>query len=105
MEPTRVGDLVTVEGTGRDVSGIVFDLPSPAKAIVAVIDRKRGPVLRTFDVKALSERTEETPEDHALRLLVRRSAASGRGSADAGQGGVSGRAGHTRGASHRTTGK
>jgi hypothetical protein len=104
MEPTRVGDLVTVEATGRDVNGIVFDLPSPAKAIVAVIDRTRGPVLRSFDSKLLSERTAAAPEDKALRLLIRRSATSGRGSSRAGQGGVSGHSGHTRGADHRSNG-
>ncbi len=105
MEP-QVGDLVTVAGTGPDLAGIVFDLPSDAKAVVAVVDPKRGPVFRSVNVGTLSERADEVPSDRALRLLVKRTPppthGAGRGSQGAIRGGA---AGHARGASHRTTGK
>ena len=46
MEQLVAGDLVTVATSGPQIDGIVFDLPSPTKAIVALMDRRRGPVLR-----------------------------------------------------------
>ena len=39
----EIGDLVTVATAGPQIDGIVFDLPRGAKAVVAVIDRTRGP--------------------------------------------------------------
>jgi hypothetical protein len=106
MEPPRVGDLVNVAGTGPELAGIVFDLPSDSKAVVAVVDPKRGPVFRTVGLSALSGRAEEVPGDRALRLLVRRTPPPAHGSGRAGEGAIRGRsAGHARGASHRTTGK
>lgn len=101
------GTLVTVAEEGRpQIDGIVFDLPSASKAIVAVIDRKRGPVLRTVDRGVLGERAEEGADDRALKLLIRRTAPAMRGGARGGSGGgVGGRAGHSRGTAHRPTGR
>ena len=105
METFRVGDLVKVATGGPQIDGIVFELPSPSKAVVAVIDRERGPVMRPFATEALSERSEAGPDDRALQLLIRRTPATARGGGRAGGGGGSGRAGHTRAATHRTTGR
>lgn len=105
MEPPAPGDLITVAAGERRLDGIVAERPSPAKAIVAVIDRRRGPVLRSMDARTLSAREEAGADDRALRLLIRRTpragGRSGRGGADAG----SDRAAHARTAKHRTTGK
>ena len=83
----------------------MFDVPSRAKVVVAVFDARRGPVLRTVHPSGLTEREEDGARDPALRLLIRRTPAPGR----VGNGGAAGagrpRAGHTRGAIHRTTGK
>jgi hypothetical protein len=105
MEPIRVGALVKVAGPGPELDGIVFDTPSDSKAVVAVVDPGRGPVLRTVQARTLSERTEEGRHDHALRLLIRRTPAPVHGAARGGSGTGRGRAGHTRGATHRTTGR
>jgi hypothetical protein len=105
MDAPSAGQLVTVNGTGRPVGGIVFDTPSSSKVVVAVVDRGRGPVFRTMHPSALSERTERTADDHALRLLVRRTPLPA-GAAERGAGaGKQGRSGHTRAAAHRTTGR
>ena len=102
MESVAIGDLVNIPG-GHP--GLVFDTPSRSKAVVAVIDQARGPVFRTFHPETLTERQEEGPHDEALRLLVRRTPppvhASGRGGTNS-QGG---RAGFSRGAAHRPTGR
>ena len=71
-EPTIVGGLVKVAGDGPEVDGILFDTPSRSKVVVAVMDRARGPLFRTVHPRTLTERTEEGPDDRALRLLVRR---------------------------------
>jgi hypothetical protein len=105
MEPMRIGDLVTVAGGGRPVDGVVVDMLTGPKVIVAVRDPVRGPVLRTFNRKALGERTEAGPDDRALQLLARRTPPSTRGAVRGGSGGGSGRGGHTRAAPHRATGK
>jgi len=105
MEPISVGDLVKVAGSGPQLDGIVFDMPSRTKVVVAVVDPARGPVFRTFHPKALTERTQEGPEDRALLLLIRRTPTpvhgAGQGSAGPGRGSQ----GHGRRAMHRTTGK
>jgi hypothetical protein len=105
MEFPGVGDLVKV-ATGRaEIDGIVFDVPSASKVVVAVMDRTRGPVFRTVERKAVSERADAGPDDRALELLVRRTAPSSRGS---GRGGVpagKARTAHARGAAHRPTGR
>ena len=96
---------MTVGGNGPDVDGIVFDTPSHTKVVVAVIDPAKGAVFRSVHTNALSERTDEGPGDRAMRLLIKRTPppvhASVRGGSSAGRG----RAGHTRGAAHRTTGR
>jgi hypothetical protein len=105
MESASPGDLVTVAGTGPKSDGIVFDAPSSAKVVVAVMDPVRGPLFRTVNLSVLGERAEDGPHDRALRLLIRRTPAPVQG---AGRGGVSGgrgRSGHTRGAAHRPTGR
>ena len=94
-----------VAAGGPTLDGIVFDTPSRTKVVVAVVDRAKGPVFRTVHPDALSARAEEGPDDRALRLLVRRTPPPNRGAARGGAGGESARAGHTRTAMHRTTGK
>lgn len=105
MDPASDYELVKVADGGREVDGIVFDVPSRSKVVVAVVDPGKGPVFRTVHPDTLVERTEEGPDDRALLLLVRRTwrpvGAAARGAGIAGQS----RAGHKRGAMHRTTGK
>jgi hypothetical protein len=105
MELTGAGDLVKVATGGPQIDGIVFELVSGSKVVVAVMDRSRGPVLRTVDREALSERADEGPDDRALHLLIRRTPQAARGAARAGAGAGPGRAGHARATMHRTTGK
>ena len=105
MEPIDVGALVVVDFEKWQSDGIVFDLPSDAKAVVAVVDRKKGPVLRTVARTALTERTDAGDDDRALQLLVRRTAPASRGSGRSG-GKVGGpQDAHARGAAHRPTGR
>jgi hypothetical protein len=105
MESTSIGDLVKVADGGPQLDGIVFDLPSRTKVVVAVVDPSRGPVFRTVSPSTLSERAEEGPADRALRMLIRRTPVPAR--AKTGDGGAAGRGsrGHARGTMHRTTGK
>jgi hypothetical protein len=105
MEPARPGELVRVAAGGPELDGIVFDTPSHSKVVVAVVDPARGPVFRTVDPKTLTERAEEGPDDRALRLLMRRTPSPVQGAARGGAGGGRGQPGHTRVATHRTTGK
>jgi hypothetical protein len=105
MEPTGTTDQVTVATGGARIDGIVADMPSASKAVVAVMDRKRGPVLRTVPRTALTDRPDAGPDDRALRLLVRRTAPAAPGGARGGSAVGRGRAGHTRAAMHRPTGK
>ncbi|MBI5106944.1 MAG: hypothetical protein HZB46_18510 [Solirubrobacterales bacterium] len=105
MESTNVGDRVKVATEGPVLDGIVFDLPSDSKAVVAVIDRARGPVLRPVPRSRLSERTEEGPDDRALELLIRRTPPPSHGHGRPGNGGQQGRSGFSRATGHRTTGK
>jgi hypothetical protein len=104
-ESIGVGDLVTVSGDGPVLDGIVFDLPSRSKAVVAVVDRKRGPVFRSVGVDALAARAEEGPNDHALHLLIRRTPGGGRTGGPARTGTTHGSAGFARPAAHRPTGR
>jgi hypothetical protein len=105
MESASAGELVNVAGGGPVLDGIVFDTPGSSKVVVAVVDPVRGPVFRTVHPRTLSERTEEGPDDRALRLLLRRTPtpvhSSARGGATSGHGSP----GHARGTMHRTTGK
>jgi|SRR4051794_6218684 hypothetical protein len=105
MESIGAGELVKVADDGSEVDGIVFDTPSSSKVIVAVMDRSRGPGFRTVHPSALSARTEESPDDRALRLLMRRTPPPVHGAARAGSTGGHGRRGHPHGAAHRPTGR
>ena len=105
MELIHVGDLVNVATGGPQIDGIVGDIPSDSKVVVAVMGTARGPVLRTVPRTALTERTEEGPDDRGLLLRIRRTHASARSGARQAAGGGPGRAGHTRAATHRPTGR
>src|SRR3954451_1487266 len=105
MEQLGAGDLVKVATAGPQIDGIVFDVPSASKVVVALIDRRRGPVMRTVQRTDLAERAEEGPDDRALRLLVRRTPPAVHTAARGGSGPGKGRAGYGRAAMHRTTGK
>jgi hypothetical protein len=105
MASTEIGALVTISGERTSIDGIVFDVPSRSKAVVAVMDPSRGPLFRTVHPDALTERTAEGPDDRALRLLIRRTpgartAATAEGTTKRREG-----PGHTRGATHRPTGR
>jgi|ERR1700691_1359712 hypothetical protein len=102
METVAIGDLVDVPG-GHP--GLVFDTPSRSKTVVAVIDPARGPVFRTFHPETLAERHQEGPHDEALRLLVRRTPPPVHGAGRGGTNAQGGRAGFSRGAAHRPTGR
>jgi hypothetical protein len=105
MEQIAAGDLVKVATAGPQIDGIIFDVPSASKVVVAVMDRGRGPVMRTVPRTALTERAEAGPDDRALRLLVRRTPPAVHAAARGGSGPGQRRAGHQRAAMHRTTGK
>jgi hypothetical protein len=106
MDAISAGELVRVTAEdGPEHDGIVFDTPSHSKVIVAVVDRSRGPVFRTVHPSTLTTRTEEGPEDRALRLLIRRTPPPVHGAARGGAGGARASAGHPRGAAHRPTGR
>ncbi len=94
-----------VAGGGPELDGIVFDVPSRSKVVVAVVDPTRGPAFRTVHPRTLKERADEGPDDQALRLLMRRTPLPVRGAARGGTGSGREQAGHTRAAMHRTTGK
>jgi hypothetical protein len=105
MDSTSAGELVKVAAGGPELDGIVFDVPSRSKVVVAVVDPKRGPGFRTVHPNTLSERTEEGPDDRALQLLIRRTPSPVRGAARGGMGAGPGQPAHKRAAMHRTTGK
>ena len=105
MDVVAPGDRVNVEDGGAVREGIVFDVPSRAKVVVAVFDARRGPVFRTVHPDGLTERTQDGTGDPALRLLIRRTPPPARGGNGGGSGVGRGRAAHTRGATHRTTGR
>ena len=105
MDALATGDLVTVKGERRDLDAIVYTVPSRTKVVVAVVNPGRGPIFRTVNPKELTERTAEGPDDAAMRLLMRRTPPSSRGSARAAGAGAKGAAGFSRGAAHRPTGR
>src|SRR4051794_14107077 len=105
MEQIGAGDPVKVDIGGPQIDGIVFDLPSASKVVVAIVDRKRGPVMRTVPRTTLTPRAEAGRDDRALELLVRRTPPAVHPSARGANGPGQGRAGHARAAMHRTTGK
>ena len=100
---TAVGELVKVATAGPLVDGIVFDTPSAAKVVVAVIDPGRGPVFRTVHPQTLSERESESVVDRSLRQLIRRTPPPTGRAARGGSAARGGHTGHTRGAVHRTS--
>lgn len=105
MEPQEIGDRVMITGIEPAMDGILFDRPSRSKAVVAVVDPVRGPVFRTLDPKTLKKRSQDGPQDQALRLLIRRTPSPARGATRGGATGLRGSAGFTRGATHRPTGR
>ena len=105
MEAASTGELVNVAGDGPTLEGIVFEVPSRSKVVVAVVVPGRGPSFRTVHPKTLTERSGEGPNDQALRLLIRRTSPSARGRAQGGMGAGRGSSGHTRPPVHRTTGR
>jgi hypothetical protein len=105
MDQVVPGELVKVATGGPERDGIVFDVPARSRVVVAVVDPDRGPVLRTFSVSALSERTEAGPDDRALEAVLRRTPSPVRGGTRGGVTGGRARPGHTRGTIHRPTGK
>jgi hypothetical protein len=106
MEPDPIapGDLVSITTAGPVLDAIVVELPSAAKAVVAVVDRTRGPVLRTVDASTLSPRAEDGPNDRALRLLIRRTPTGEGPASRSGASARTVRSGHTRSAPHRSNG-
>src|SRR3954452_5308801 len=105
MEEIHPGDLVKVATGGPEIDGIVFDVPSHSKVVVALVDSSRGPVFRTVTPDALSERGEESPGDPALRALMQRTPLPDHGASRGGKGGGHGRSGHSRPPAHRPTGR
>jgi hypothetical protein len=105
MQPPSAVERVTVAGDGPVLDGIVFDRPSKSKVVVAVVVPGRGPGFRTVHPDTLSERTDDGPDDDALRRLLRRTPPPAHGAARGGAGPGAGHRGHTRAAMHRTTGR
>lgn len=105
MELIKTGDLVKVATPGPQLDAIAFDVARSSKVVVAVMDRDRGPVLRSVDRTAVTERTDAGPDDAQLQLLIRRTPTVNRAAGHVGGGIGPGRAGHQRAATHRTTGK
>ncbi len=99
------GDLVTVADGSAELDAIVVDTPSSTKVVVAVVDRSRGPRLRTVHPGTLSERLDEGSTDRALRLLIRRSAPPIHDATRTDARGAQRRAGYQRGTAHRPTGR
>jgi ribosomal protein S17 len=105
MSALRHGDLVTVTETGPAQPGIVFDVPSNLKVVVALRDPKRGPVFRTVHPRTITVREEAAGDDPLLQRLIRRTPVPSGKRVGGGQSGQAARAAHTRAAGHRTTGK
>jgi hypothetical protein len=105
MTLLQEGELVTVAGERGERDGIVFQVSSKSKVVVAVPDPARGAVMRTFHPSTLAVRTTAGAHDEALRRLIRRTPSAGRGDPRGGNAPGSGPRGHTRTPAHRTTGK
>ncbi len=105
MDSRTPGELVTVDPGGRPLDGIVFAAPSSTKVVVAVVDPARGPGFRTVHPRLLADRADAGPADRALRLLIRRTPRPPGVAGGGGGGAAHGRSGHTRAATHRTTGR
>jgi len=102
---TSIGELVRVGAGGSALDGIVFDVPSRSKVVVAVVDPDRGPVFRTVSPSQLTERQEESSDDRTLRLLIRRTPPPVPGAARGTVVGGRGRSGFRRDSTHRPTGR
>src|SRR5437868_11724686 len=105
MEMPSIGELVRVGAGGSALDGIVFDVPSRSKVVVAVVDRDRGPLFRTVSPSQLTEREEEGSDDTTLWLLIRRTPPPVPGAARGAVTGGQGRLGFRRGSTHRPTGR
>jgi hypothetical protein len=105
MDSPRPSDRVTVASGGPVLDGIVFDTPSSSKVVVAVVEPGHGPVFRTVHPDTLTERDGDGPQDQALRFLIRRTPSPVQGAVRGVGPGGHGRAAHTRGATHRPTGR
>ncbi|MET0816967.1 MAG: hypothetical protein ABWZ67_05405 [Solirubrobacteraceae bacterium] len=105
MDDLRPGQLVTLSLGGPALDGIVFATPSQRKVVVAVVDPQRGPGFKTIDPATVTEREVAGAHDPALWGLIRRTPATSAGGPIQSKGSVQGRRGHTRSATHRTTGK
>jgi hypothetical protein len=105
MKMTSIGELVRVGAGDSALDGIVFDVPSRSKVVVAVVDRDRGPLFRTVSPSQLTEREEEGSDDTTLRLLIRRTPPPVPGAARGAVIGGQGRSGFRRGSTHRPTGR
>jgi hypothetical protein len=106
MATPEPGELVRIAAGGPPLDGIVFDVPSHTKVIVAVVDRTKGPVFRTVDPSTVTAREAPGSQDAPLRALIRRTPLPNRSSGRGGEsGGTGGAAGFKRGAAHRATGR
>jgi hypothetical protein len=105
MESLREGQLVTIaDESGKVLEGIVFQAASHLKVVVAVPDKRRGAVFRTFHPRTLTERETPGADDEALSRLIRRTPATARGGPRAGSGAGQGLRGVTRSRPHRSNG-
>jgi hypothetical protein len=102
---TSIGELIRIGAGGSALDGIVFDVPSRSKVVVAVVDPDRGPLFRTVDPSQLTEREEDGSDDRTLRLLIRRTPPPIPGGARGAAVGGQGRSGFRRSSTHRPTGR
>ena len=102
MKPLHEGQLVKVTENGTAVDGIVFQVESVLKAIVAVPDEEHGAAFRTVHRSTIKER-QPGEHDDALRKAIKKSQSLGHG--PRGSGPSRGLRGHTGAAGHRTTSK
>jgi hypothetical protein len=102
---TSIGELVRVGAGDSALDGIVFDVPSRSKVVVAIVDRDRGPLFRTVSPSQLTEREQEGADDKTLRLLIRRTPPPVPGAARGAAIGGQRRSGFRRGPTHRPTGR
>ena len=105
MDSIAPGALVTVTDGSTRLDGIVFETPSSAKVVVAVVDPTRGPRMRTVHPNTLSERSEESANDRALWLLIKRTTPATNDATRAATSGKQRRSGFARGTAHRPTGR
>lgn len=105
MTSLRAGELVTVAAEHGERDGIVFQIPSRSKILVAVTDATRGAVMRSFHPDVVAARDDAGMYDEALRALIRRTPTGGGGAPRGSAGPGGGSRGHSRAPSHRTTGR